>query len=116
MKIAIISDIMEEVPENTRDFTRVTSTMAGKQPKVIPGSYTMYYIAGTIYNIWWHSGLDFKRLTLDAGGLYDDQAPAVIFKFNYTLNRELYDITDRSGRIAPGALKNVTDAPDIDTC
>ena len=75
----------------------------------------MYYIAGTIYNIWWHSGLDFKSLTMDVG-FYDTNSPAVIFKFNYTLNRELYDIMDTSGRIAPGALKNVTDPPEINTC
>ena len=30
MKIQIISDIMEEVPEDTTDFTAVRSTLAGK--------------------------------------------------------------------------------------
>ena len=111
MKIEIIQDIMDEVPENSRAYTAVRSTLAGKEPKVRPASYTTYYMDGRIYNIWWHTGIDFKSLSINVGALNDDNAPAIIFKFNYTLNRELYDITDRYGRILQGTFKNVSDAP-----
>ena len=87
MKIEIISDIMDEIPENSTTYTAIKSTMAGKEPKVSPGTYSMFFIPGRIYNIWWHTGLDFKSLSLKIGTLTDDSEPGIIFKFNYTLNR-----------------------------
>ena len=50
-------------------------------------TYALPYIAGSIYNIWWLTGLDFDQLTLSSSRALKDTDPAVIFKFNYTLNR-----------------------------
>ncbi len=52
----------------------------------------MAYIAGRTYNIWWLTGLDFTHLAMDISKLFKDTDPAIIFKFNYTENRELYEI------------------------
>jgi G8 domain len=61
-------------------------------------SYSLPYIAGKIYNIWWLTGLDFDHLTLTSSLTLAPIDPAIIFKFNYTDNRELYEV----GPIRPG--------------
>jgi hypothetical protein len=50
-------------------------------------SYSMPYIAGRIYNIWWLTGLDFDRLSMTSSYYMQPSDPAVRFRFNYTLNR-----------------------------
>jgi hypothetical protein len=49
-----------------------------------PEAYSMAYIAGRTYNIWWLTGLDFTHLAMDISKLYKDTDPAIVFKFNYT--------------------------------
>ena len=57
-----------------------------------PFSYSFPFIGGRTYNIWFLTGLDFTHMALDVSQLMDDSDPAIIFKFNYTENRELYEI------------------------
>ena len=88
MKIQLISDITEEVPENSTDFTSIKSTMNGKEPMTeAEFTYSVPFVAGRMYNIWWHTGIDFEDLNIDVSSLTDDSDSAIIFKFNYTLNR-----------------------------
>lgn len=63
----------------------------------IPATYALPFIAGKIYNIWWLTGLDFDHLTMFSSYTLTENDPAITFKFNYTLSRELYDI----GAIVP---------------
>lgn len=58
----------------------------------------MPYIAGRIYNIWWLTGLDFDSLKMTSSNYFKDTDPGIVFKFNYTNNRQLYEI----GAIRPG--------------
>lgn len=57
-------------------------------------SYTAPFVEGRVYNIWWFTGIDFNGVVINAASLVDTSAPAIILKFNYTLNRELYEIAD----------------------
>ena len=50
-------------------------------------SYSMPYIAGRIYNIWWLTGLDFDHLAMTSSYYMQPSDPAIRFRFNYTLNR-----------------------------
>lgn len=57
----------------------------------------MPYVTGQIYQIWWGTGLDFSHLSISTSPLYSQNDDGVIFKFNYTLNRELYYIGPMRG-------------------
>lgn len=45
-----------------------------------------------MYNIWWLTGLDFDNVQMTSSRYLTDSDPAIIFKFNYTLHREAFDI------------------------
>ena len=88
MKIQLLSDTTEEVAENSTDFTAIKSTMRNKEPMLYSKfTYSVPFVAGRIYNIWWQTGIDFLKVNIDVSSLTDDSDPAIIFKFNYTLNR-----------------------------
>ena len=46
----------------------------------------MWYVAGRVYNAWWHTGQDFTFMNIRQHE-FNTNDPAVIFKFNYTLYR-----------------------------
>jgi hypothetical protein len=60
--------------------------------KSAPKTYAMPYVAGRTYNIWWLTGLDFDHLSMSSSYYMKPNDPAVRFRFNYTLYRELYEI------------------------
>lgn len=47
-------------------------------------SYSIAFVAGRVYNIWWLTGLDFTHVNVDVSKKFVDSDPAIIFKFNYT--------------------------------
>jgi hypothetical protein len=72
--------------------------------KTLPKTYALPYITGNIYNIWWLTGLDFDHLSMFSSYSLTTNDLGIRFKFNYTLNREMYDI----GPIRPGENFNVS--------
>ena len=85
------------------------------EPKHKPDSFAMPYAAGRTYNIWWLTGLDFDHMAMEVSQLFTDNDPAIIFKFNYTLNRELYEIGHLVNRQISGALTTPTYNASLDT-
>lgn len=55
-------------------------------------TYALPFITGRTYNLWWLTGLDFDYLEMSSTNLFTSNDDGIIFKFNYTLNRELYEI------------------------
>jgi len=53
--------------------------------------YSLPFVAGRTYAIWWES-IDFNNLAIDLSPLFDDSDSGIVFKFNYTAHRELFDI------------------------
>ena len=55
------------------DFTSLTSEFGGKEPM---GSkkygYSLPYITGRTYAVWWHDGLDFDHLAMDITEMAED--------------------------------------------
>jgi len=66
LKIQLINDINYVVPENSTDFTEIYSLNEGlMEPMIaIRRSYSVAYIAGRTYNLWWLTGLDFTHLAM----------------------------------------------------
>ena len=48
--------------------------------------------AGYVYNLHWKLGLDFEQLLLNSDYLYRLEDPNTIIRFNFTTQRELYDV------------------------
>lgn len=55
-------------------------------------TYSLPYITDRIYNIWFGTGINFDHMAMITSSLYGPTEKAILFKFNYTLNRELYEI------------------------
>jgi hypothetical protein len=45
-----------------------------------------------MYNLWWLTGLDFTSLKMASSNYLLETDDAVLFRFNYTLHREAFDI------------------------
>lgn len=60
----------------------------------------MAYVTDRVYNVWWLTGLDFTHVAMDVSKRFQDSDRAIVFKFNYTENRELYEI----GHFMNGAI------------
>ena len=92
MKIKEIDDINETVDESETNYYRYRSDWSGMQPgSDTKKTWAMWFVAGRVYNAWWHSGQDFTHLNIRKLNFARDE-PAIVFKFNYTLFRELYRI------------------------
>jgi hypothetical protein len=69
-------------------YTSITSRFEEMEPKVEkPHTWSLPFITGQIYQIWWGTGMDFSHLAISSTTLFTPNDPGVIFKFNYTLNR-----------------------------
>ena len=87
-KAQLISDFNEVVAEDSTSFTERRSEFNSKEPKKDKKfAYALPYITGRTYNIWFQTGLDFSHIAMDSSELFVDADEAVIFKFNYTINR-----------------------------
>jgi len=89
LKAQPINSSTDTVPVNSTSYSSVYSLME---------TYALPFITGNIYNIWWLTGLDFDHLSIFSSSTLTTNDLGIRFKFNYTLNREMYDI----GPIRPG--------------
>lgn len=64
-----------------------------------PKAWSLPFVTGQIYQVWWGTGLDFSHLSISSSPLFTAEDSGVIFKFNYTLNRELFDIGPMRGGV-----------------
>ena len=55
-------------------------------------TWALPYIAGRLYHVWWHTGLDFTQLTTYHSNMLTENDPGIMFKFNYTLHRQAFDV------------------------
>ena len=55
-------------------------------------AWAMPFLAGRVYHAWWLTGLHFTHLAIDVKSFTDEDTPGIIFKFNYTEHRELFEV------------------------
>ena len=117
MKIELLSSLDEVVNETSTDFTQFTSHINSEEPMIDkPNSFSMPYVAGRIYNVWWLTGLDFTHLAIEASQLFEDADDAIIFKFNYTETRELFEIAMWNRSDSSYSYTNYSDTLEMDSC
>jgi hypothetical protein len=61
--------------------------------------YGLPFLDGKIYNLCWGSGIDFTHLSISSAPNFASTDPAVIFKFNYTSSRELFEVGPMRGGV-----------------
>ncbi len=67
--------------------------------------------------MWWLTGIDFSHLALDVDSLYEEADPGIVFKFNYTQNRELYEVAPwRLGRVHENYTEPSAEHLELDNC
>lgn len=82
-----------------------------------PQVWAMPFALGYIYNIWWNLGIDFTHMAISPSMYFDASEPGVLFRFNYTETRELFEITNMvSGKLQLPLITPGTAIPDMTTC
>lgn len=72
IKVKLLSTIDEVVASDDTDHTTAYSLQQDMEPKKEKKfSYSLPYISGRIYNIWFGTGIDFTHLAMDTNYLYD---------------------------------------------
>lgn len=64
-----------------------------------PYTWAIPFITGRTYNIWWGSGIDFSHLAVFTSPSFVSADKGIIFKFNYSENRESYKIGAMVGKV-----------------
>lgn len=100
-----IDNITDFVPANSTNDTYTSATSFDPtlhmEPEVeYPSAYGLPFIAGSIYQIWWGSGIDFEHLSVFTTPIYAQNDPGIIFVFNFTEGREKFNV----GPMRAGAL------------
>ena len=94
--------------------------MDGMEPMAYKiSAFSAPFVTGRVYNIWWLTGIDFTHLAVDISQLYEDADEGIIFKFNYTDTRELFEIGHLVNKVVEGDYiepKNDSIDLDISTC
>lgn len=101
-KATELASINDTTPDNISAtlYTSVINylTKPSKQPKKEKAhAWSLPYLAGNTYNIWWGTGIDFSHMAIYTSPNFADADPGIIFKFNYTENRELFEVGTFSG-------------------
>lgn len=88
-KVVQITDALEEVSTSlpSSDYSSIVSYLGSLEPGDKGKSYSLPYVTGSMYNIWWLTGLDFTHMSIFGSKYMTDAEPAVIFRVNYTEHR-----------------------------
>jgi hypothetical protein len=75
------------------------------EPKIEkPTSWSLPFLSGKLYQIWWGTGIDFTHLSIATSPSFSTNDLGIRFKFNYSASREVFDIGPMRG--GPRQLTN----------
>jgi hypothetical protein len=98
LPITNISTIMNSTNINNSWITSVGMTYPSIEK---PYSWSLPFVTGTMYQLWWSGLPDFDHLSITTTPIYSSTDLGVVFKFPYTKNREMYSIGPMRGSIFP---------------
>lgn len=91
MKVTELTNVTDFVSESLSStlYTAILPTLPNNpmESKDKAYTYSLPYITGRTYNVWWGSGIDFAHLSAFTSPSFVDSDKGVIFKFNYSENR-----------------------------
>jgi hypothetical protein len=87
------------------DISAITSGYSGiwmiKAINDKKNSWSAPFVMNHIYNTWWNQGIDFTHMAVVPSMYFNASDPGMIMRFNYTENRELFEI----GQMVSGNLQ-----------
>ena len=108
LRTTLIDSLTASVPmeEANVTFTEVFHRLDGqsKNSKDKAEGWSLPFAIGSIYNIWWGSGVDWTHMAIESHMNSTDEG--IIFRFNNTQQREKYNVRPRRQSLA---LYNYTD-------
>lgn len=77
----------------------------------------MPYVAGSIYDIWWLNLVDFEHIAIELSQMYQDADAAVLFRFKYLEQRQIFEIGDLVQKNIVGEFRTISaNLLDASTC
>lgn len=89
-------DPFEDISQKTEEEFSAEYMVIIKKSKDIKNSWAMPFATNQYYNIHWKWGIDFTHLAIAPSRLWDDN-DGVVLRFNYTDQREMFDILEFYG-------------------
>ena len=104
IKVMPIIDIKQTIDPNISSnfYTEAVTHLPGnlmEPKKQKPLTWSLPFITGEMYNIWWGTGIDFSHLSIFTTPLYTPEDKGIIFKFNYSQNREKFNVGPMRGGV-----------------
>jgi hypothetical protein len=90
MKVTRFSGTLSATPA---DYTEII-TYKIKKSNDKHFSWAAPFVTGQVYNLHWAEGINFEHMAAVASDYLSPQEPATILRFNYTGNRELWEINE----------------------
>ena len=101
MYVLPITDISTITNSTNRNNSWITSVGVTDPPIEKSQSWSLPFVTGTMYQVWWSSPSDFDHLSITTTPIYSSTDLGVVFKFPYTKNREMYNIGPMRGFVFP---------------
>ena len=115
MRVKQISDASEIVDWEETIFTSIKSEFSNMEPHGMkPFAYSLPYICGRTYSLWFQTGLDFDHMAIDVTNKFEDTDDAIIFRINYLKTRELFEIFQMVNKVQSGQLISATSGAMLD--
>lgn len=96
---------------NSSLYTSIVSYMTLREPMdEIKHTWSMPYVTGRIYNIWWGIGIDFMNMSISTTPIFGPNDLGIIFKFNYTTSRELFSVGPIIGGVPFNNLNQIAES------
>jgi hypothetical protein len=92
INILPITNISAVMNSSNMNYSLVTSIGMSYLSIEKPYSWSMPFVTGTTYQVWWSTSADFNHLSITTTPMYGSSEPGVVFKFPYTMYRELYSV------------------------
>jgi hypothetical protein len=103
MMVVPITNI-STVTNSTNINSQMVSSVGITYPSIEkPFSWSLPFVAGSTYQIWWSTTADFNHLSITTTPMYLPNDPGIVFKIPYTINREMYSVGPMRGYQFPTA-------------
>jgi hypothetical protein len=90
-------------------YTSIVSYITLREPMdEIKKTWSMPYVTGRIYHIWWGIGIDFMNMSISTTSIFNPSDLGIIFKFNYTTSRELFSVGPIRGGVPFNTLNQIS--------
>ena len=91
LRVRLHQTMDEATSDNETVYTNVLGLFGDMEPrKEIQFASSLPFLTGRMYDVWWSTRIDFDHVAMVATHRFQPSDSAVILKFKYINNRELF--------------------------